>query len=85
MRREAWARLALISLGTFVGGGLAGVGLANYTTTGAFVFYRDVGASRWGDAPIETSDPSGDLASVSDHRTLASADEPAQPRAAFQP
>ncbi len=47
MRGDTFAKLALGCAGIFAIGGATGVGLANYTSSGAFDFYRQHSASAW--------------------------------------
>jgi hypothetical protein len=47
MRRDLYAKLALVCLGITLCGGMAGVGLANYAASGAFEFYKQRTASAW--------------------------------------
>lgn len=70
MRRTLLARLALGCLGIGLGGTLAGMGLANYTESGSFQFYREARMETWQPEPPPqpTVIESSDLAFASDRR-----------------
>lgn len=83
MRRDAWARLALMGLGTFVGGSIAGLGLANYTASGSFDFYRSASVEAWRSEPRISTPDAGDLAFGSPYRDTGGGDEPRPEYASF--
>lgn len=55
------ARKAMLICGTVVllGGGLAGMGLANYAQSGAFEFYKNTPPPGLSNTPVATSDNAG--------------------------
>lgn len=68
MRGELVAKLALGVTGLCALGGVAGMGLANYATSGAFDFYRQERVAQWQPEPPAqpTALESTDLAFASD-------------------
>ena len=70
MRGAFFAKLAIGSLGIGIGGMLAGIGLANYTQSGSFEFYRQARVAEWEPTlpPQPTPVESTDLAFGSDRR-----------------
>ncbi|AQR72618.1 hypothetical protein [Sphingomonas sp. LM7] len=68
MQRETFAKLALGCLGICMCGSVAGMGLANYTTSGSFDFYKQRSATAWeAELPEQpTALESTDLAFASD-------------------
>jgi len=70
MRREFFAKLALGCAGIGLCGGMAGMGLANYTASGSFEFYKQQRLSDWEpELPVQpTALQSTDLAFASDRR-----------------
>jgi len=70
MRRDFFAKVALGCAGICMSGGLAGVGLANYTTSGSFEFYKQRPLSDW--EPVASTQSASlqttDLAFAADRR-----------------
>ena len=59
--RSPGAKLALFGIGTCLAGCVGGIGLANYTESGAFGFYREAQMAEWAPqadyvAAVETRD-----------------------------
>jgi len=87
MRRETFAKLALGSLAICACGSAAGIGLANYTTSGNFEFYRQASASAWQtELPAQTvAFESADPAFASDRRAMRGEDAAEEMLASFEP
>ena len=79
MRSGSWAKLLIGCLAICTGGGLAGVGLASYTSSGAFHFYKQTGSeSRWRAPRLSkaSSLQTSDLGYASAYRTIDALEEP---------
>lgn len=87
MRCETFAKLALGSLAICACGSVAGIGLANYATSGTFEFYRQASASVWkAELPTqEVAFESADPAFASDRRVIAGDGAADEVLASFQP
>ncbi|NIJ20383.1 hypothetical protein FHS95_002075 [Sphingomonas naasensis] len=70
MRSALFAKLGLGFVGICACGTMAGIGLANYTESGSFQFYRQARMAAWEPTlpPQSTALESTDLAFASDHR-----------------
>ena len=88
MRRELIAKLMLGCMAVTMAGGVAGVGLANYTESGSFEFYRQARVSEWTPPRSETQTAaleSTDLTFASDYRDEPSGSAPQTSLASFEP
>jgi hypothetical protein len=85
MRSVVVAKLAIGGLVVSLGGGLAGVGLANYVESGSFEFYRQARVADWTPEPARARFQSTDLTYASDYRDGAQAAAPQATFASFEP
>lgn len=87
MRGETFAKLMLGGLAVCACGGVAGIGLANYTTSGSFEFYRQASASAWqAELPAQTMVvESADPGFGSDHRATGAEGAAEEMLASFEP
>lgn len=87
MRGETFAKLMLGGLAVCACGSVAGMGLANYTTSGSFEFYRQASASTWqADLPArEVAFESADPGFASDRRAMRGEDAAEEILASFEP
>ncbi len=86
MRRDTIAKLTLGCLGIFMGGSMAGVGLANYVESGSFAFYKQRVPSTWDDAAsAQVSLQSTDLAFASGRRDATAGAGAEEVFASFDP
>ena len=87
MRGVIFAKLAMVCAGIFAAGGVAGMGLANYTTSGSFDFYRQHSVSAWQPElpPQAAALQSTDLAFASDYRPDAESTGAGQALASLNP
>lgn len=86
MRSESWAKLLFGCLAICTGGSLAGIGLANYTSSGASHFYKQTALeSRWrAPRPAEASSlQTSELGYASAYRTIDAVEEPTPRYASF--
>jgi hypothetical protein len=83
MGRELWVRAMLGGAAILGLGGVAGVGLANYTTDGSFEFYRQASMAHLHSVPDAAADSPWQMASLSHSERDIGADRDVGAESAF--